>query len=280
MGYVERGDLTEQQLDDALDVERMTRRDEPAQRSGLRPRAVRHRGQPRDPPVRVAARPPTDATRSNEALNAIDRAMVGDADVLEVGCGTGVMAEQINALPGVTLSRPTSRALRRAHRGPRRRRPPGRHLLPAVRRRRPSTSSTPAGCSTTCATSTEPSTRSAECSARAAPSSPSPTATTPGRPAGRGRRQAGRHPVHQRERRVHPGAALQRRPPPGPRDARRLQDHATAQAYLDTYDEGLVLPHFEGPRDLRRPRHRLRGALEQPGSRGSRSSGSRLASVT
>lgn len=38
-----------------------------------------------------------------EALNAIDRALVGDADVLEVGCGTGVMAEQINALPGVTL---------------------------------------------------------------------------------------------------------------------------------------------------------------------------------
>lgn len=39
----------------------------------------------------------------NEALNAIDRALVGDAVVLEVGCGTGVMAEKINALPGVTL---------------------------------------------------------------------------------------------------------------------------------------------------------------------------------
>lgn len=39
----------------------------------------------------------------NEALNAIDRALVGDANVLEVGCGTGVMAEKINALPGVTL---------------------------------------------------------------------------------------------------------------------------------------------------------------------------------
>lgn len=39
----------------------------------------------------------------NEALNAIDRALVGDAHVLEVGCGTGVMAERINALPGVTL---------------------------------------------------------------------------------------------------------------------------------------------------------------------------------
>lgn len=39
----------------------------------------------------------------NEALNAIDRALVGDARILEVGCGTGVMAEQINALPGVTL---------------------------------------------------------------------------------------------------------------------------------------------------------------------------------
>ena len=38
----------------------------------------------------------------NEALNAIDRALVGDAHVLEVGCGTGVMAEQIHALPGVT----------------------------------------------------------------------------------------------------------------------------------------------------------------------------------
>ena len=39
----------------------------------------------------------------NEALNAIDRALVGDADVLEVGCGTGAMAERIHALPGVTL---------------------------------------------------------------------------------------------------------------------------------------------------------------------------------
>ena len=39
----------------------------------------------------------------NEALNAIDRALVGDADILEVGCGTGVMAERIHALPGVTL---------------------------------------------------------------------------------------------------------------------------------------------------------------------------------
>lgn len=39
----------------------------------------------------------------NEALNAIDRALVGDAQILEVGCGTGVMAERINALPGVTL---------------------------------------------------------------------------------------------------------------------------------------------------------------------------------
>lgn len=38
-----------------------------------------------------------------EALRAIDRAVVGDAHVLEVGCGTGVMAEQINALPGITL---------------------------------------------------------------------------------------------------------------------------------------------------------------------------------
>ena len=40
---------------------------------------------------------------ATEALRAIDRALVGDAHVLEVGCGTGVMAEQINALPGVTL---------------------------------------------------------------------------------------------------------------------------------------------------------------------------------
>lgn len=39
----------------------------------------------------------------NEALNAIDRALVGDARILEVGCGTGAMAERINALPGVTL---------------------------------------------------------------------------------------------------------------------------------------------------------------------------------
>ncbi len=40
---------------------------------------------------------------SKEAFKAIDRAMTGDSDVLEVGCGTGVMAERINALPGVTL---------------------------------------------------------------------------------------------------------------------------------------------------------------------------------
>ncbi|GAA1935962.1 class I SAM-dependent methyltransferase [Nocardioides hwasunensis] len=48
---------------------------------------------------------PTDDGRdpSNEAFKAIDRAMTGDSDVLEVGCGTGVMAERINALPGVTL---------------------------------------------------------------------------------------------------------------------------------------------------------------------------------
>ncbi len=39
----------------------------------------------------------------NEALNAIDRALVGDAHVLDVGCGTGAMAERIDALPGVTL---------------------------------------------------------------------------------------------------------------------------------------------------------------------------------
>ena len=38
-----------------------------------------------------------------EALRAIDRALVGDARVLEVGCGTGAMAERIHALPGVTL---------------------------------------------------------------------------------------------------------------------------------------------------------------------------------
>ena len=48
---------------------------------------------------------PTDDGRdpSNEAFKAIDRAMTGDAAVLEIGCGTGVMAERINALPGVTL---------------------------------------------------------------------------------------------------------------------------------------------------------------------------------
>ena len=38
-----------------------------------------------------------------EALRAIDRALVGDAHVLEVGCGTGLMAERIHDLPGVTL---------------------------------------------------------------------------------------------------------------------------------------------------------------------------------
>jgi SAM-dependent methyltransferase len=48
---------------------------------------------------------PTDDGRdpSTEAFRAIDRAMTGDSDVLEVGCGTGVMAERINGLPGVTL---------------------------------------------------------------------------------------------------------------------------------------------------------------------------------
>ena len=49
-------------------------------------------------------RPTADGLEpATEALSAIDRALVGDAHVLEVGCGTGVMAEQINALPGVTL---------------------------------------------------------------------------------------------------------------------------------------------------------------------------------
>ena len=49
-------------------------------------------------------RPTADGlSPETEALSAIDRALVGDAHVLEVGCGTGVMAEQIHALPGVTL---------------------------------------------------------------------------------------------------------------------------------------------------------------------------------
>lgn len=42
-----------------------------------------------------------DAAR--EAFKAIDRAMIGDSRVLEVGCGSGEMAERINALPGVSL---------------------------------------------------------------------------------------------------------------------------------------------------------------------------------
>jgi ubiquinone/menaquinone biosynthesis C-methylase UbiE len=48
---------------------------------------------------------PTDDGRdpADEAFKAIDRAMIGDSRVLEVGCGTGAMAERINALPGVTL---------------------------------------------------------------------------------------------------------------------------------------------------------------------------------
>lgn len=55
--------------------------------------------------TRRAVWQPTDEglDPATEVLNAIDRALVGDAHVLEVGCGTGVMAEQINALPGVTL---------------------------------------------------------------------------------------------------------------------------------------------------------------------------------
>jgi ubiquinone/menaquinone biosynthesis C-methylase UbiE len=40
---------------------------------------------------------------AREAFKAIDRAMTGDSRVLEVGCGSGEMAERINALPGVSL---------------------------------------------------------------------------------------------------------------------------------------------------------------------------------
>lgn len=48
--------------------------------------------------------PPEDGPdTARAALRAIDRAMTGDSDVLEVGCGAGVMAERIAALPGVTL---------------------------------------------------------------------------------------------------------------------------------------------------------------------------------
>jgi len=55
--------------------------------------------------TRTAVWHPTDDGRdpANEAFKAIDRAMTGDSDVLEVGCGTGAMAERISALPGVTL---------------------------------------------------------------------------------------------------------------------------------------------------------------------------------
>lgn len=55
--------------------------------------------------TRTAVWQPTEDGRdpSNEAFKALDRAMTGNSDVLEVGCGTGVMAERINALPGVTL---------------------------------------------------------------------------------------------------------------------------------------------------------------------------------
>ncbi|SEB53207.1 Methyltransferase domain-containing protein [Nocardioides exalbidus] len=55
--------------------------------------------------TRTSVWQPTDDGRdpSNEAFKAIDRAMTGDSDVLEVGCGTGAMAERIAALPGVTL---------------------------------------------------------------------------------------------------------------------------------------------------------------------------------
>src|SRR5688500_4583390 len=48
---------------------------------------------------------PTEDGRdpSTEAAKAIDRAMTGDSRVLEGGCGNGVMAERTNSLPGVTL---------------------------------------------------------------------------------------------------------------------------------------------------------------------------------
>ena len=71
-------------------------------RDGLRRARRPHRGAARRRPRRgLDDGPLMDPTR--EAFKAIDRAMTGDSRVLEVGCGSGEMAERINALPGVSL---------------------------------------------------------------------------------------------------------------------------------------------------------------------------------
>lgn len=123
--------------------------------------------------TRTSVWQPTDDGRdpSNEAFKAIDRAMTGDSDVLEVGCGTGAMAERIAALPGVTLvAIDWSDAFVELARA--RGSTPARATSATSRSRTTaSTSSTPAGCSTTCATSTGRSRRSGACCVRAAPSS-------------------------------------------------------------------------------------------------------------
>ena len=184
-----------------------------------------------------------------EALRAIDRALVGDAHVLEVGCGTGAMAERIDDLPGVTLvatdfsprfveltaargvdARQADicylpfddallrRRLRRLDALPRarpragpQRGPPGAAARRHVRRG-----------------DQRPTTTSPTCGARPA--------------AGPG------HRLQQRDRRV--GAARRF-------DDVRRHDLATRAvprprqrpAYLDSVDEGLVLPPFEGERE-------------------------------
>ena len=143
MGYVERGDLTEE-------------------RARRRPRR------------RLDDGAMMDATR--EAFRAIDRAMTGDSRVLEVGCGSGEMAERIAALAGVALvatDYSEDCVELTAARGV-----DARHADICYLPFDPgaSTWSTPDGCSTTSATPSGPSPRSAACCARAARSSPSPAA--------------------------------------------------------------------------------------------------------
>ena len=207
---------------------------------------------------------PTDDGRdpSNEAFKAIDRAMTGDSDVLEVGCGTGVMAERINALPGVTLVAIdySERFVElTAARGVDARQADICYLpfeddsfdvvyagwmlyhvrdldraLGEIRRvLRP-------GGTFVAVTNGDDSLADLRKEAGGAPA---------------------RHRLLQRERRVHAVAQVQRRPPPGPRDARGLRRPRERPGLPRLLRRGAGPAALRGIADLRRPRHRLRGSL-------------------